>query len=117
MREFGLPFRAAHNIIGRAIRSGTIDLTVLEAAAQELSNFSLVERGLTEERISEALDVDVSVRMRSAPGGPAPETVAKAISMRDVALEEDRMWVCSEQKRLKNAEDIMIREARKLVDE
>lgn len=117
VREFGLPFRAAHNIIGRAIRSETITLDVLEAAAQELSGISLVERGLTEERIAEALDVDVSVRMRRAPGGPAPEAMEKAISMRDAAVEEDLIWVRSEQKRLQDAEDTMVREARKLVEE
>jgi argininosuccinate lyase len=117
VREFGLPFRAAHNIIGRAIRSETITLDVLEAAAQELSGISLVERGLTEERIAEALDVDVSVRMRHAHGGPAPAAVEKAISVRDQALEEDFIWVRSEQKRLQDAEDEMVREARRLVDE
>lgn len=117
VREFGLPFRAAHNIIGRAVRSEAITLDVLEAAAQDLSGLSLVERGLTDERIAEALDVDVGVRMRRAPGGPAPETVAQALSMRGQALEEDLVWVRSEQKRLQDAEDEMIGEARKLVDE
>ncbi len=117
VREYSLPFRAAHNIIGRAVRSGEITLAVLEAAARDLSDLSLIERGLTEERICEALDVDVSVRMRSAPGGPAPETVRKALSMRTLALEEDRIWVQSEEKRLQNAEDTMIKDARKLVDE
>lgn len=117
VREYGLPFRAAHNIIGRAIRSGEITLTVLEAAARDLSDISLSERGLTEERILKALDVDVSVWMRSAPGGPAPETVKHALSMRTLALEEDQIWVQSEQKRLQDAEDTMIRDARKLVNE
>lgn len=117
VREFGLPFRVAHNIIGRAIRSETISLPVLEAAAQELSGISLIERGLTEERILEALDVDVSVRMRSAPGGPAPQAVTEAIAIQNVTLEEDRIWIRSEEGRLQDAEDTMVRDARKLVDE
>ena len=45
------------------------------------------------------------------------ETVKKALSMRTLALEEDVIWVQSEQKRLQNAEDTMIKDARKLVDE
>ncbi|GAB7017023.1 argininosuccinate lyase [Methanogenium cariaci] len=117
VREFGLPFRAAHNIIGRAIRSGMITLPVLEAAAQTLSGISLVERGLTEKRILEALDVDVSVRLRSAPGGPAPKTVKQAIAIQHATLEDDWHWVRSEEKRLQAAEDTMIRDARRLVEE
>ena len=80
VRTYGLPFRTAHNIVGRAVQKGSLSLATLEAAAQEVGKISLKKKGLTQKKIDEVLDVDYSVALRKAPGGPAPAAVKRAIS-------------------------------------
>jgi argininosuccinate lyase (EC 4.3.2.1) len=72
VREYHLPFRTAHTIVGRAVRAGRLDLDTLERAAQEVTTLSLVEKGLTRERIEGALAPRSAVNARDAVGGPSP---------------------------------------------
>lgn len=68
----GVPFRQAHEIVGKAVlyciqlNKNLEDLTI-----QEFKGFSEV----LEEDIFEAIDMDFCVRARRVPGGPAPELV------------------------------------------
>ena len=72
-RDYGLAFRTAHRIVGRAVRYGSLDLATLEAAAREAVGLSIVDLGVTE---------DGSMRSRPAqcrrgsdgPWGPAPRS-------------------------------------------
>ena len=71
VRSYGIPFRTAHNIVGRAVQKGSLSLATLEEAAQELgSTSSLKRKGLTQKKIDEVLDVKYSIALRKAPGGP-----------------------------------------------
>ncbi|WP_048148346.1 argininosuccinate lyase [Methanolacinia paynteri] len=93
VREFGLPFRTAHGITGRAVRMKKIDLETLEEAANEMAGFSLKKLGMTEDDVKRALDVAYSVNERSAIGGPAPGAVKAAIAGKTAALNEDSEWI------------------------
>lgn len=79
----GLPFRSAHEIIGRMVLHciqnsiGLVDL--------ELSRFKEFSP-LFEEDVYETLTLKACVNERKLPGGPAPETVKQAI-------EEGRAWL------------------------
>ena len=72
----GLPFREAHEIVGRTVRHGLetgkelSDLTV-----EELSRFS----PLIDKDVLAALTVEASLRARGVAGGTAPDAVARAL--------------------------------------
>ncbi len=98
VRSYGLPFRTAHSIVGRAVAKGSLSLATLEEAAQEIgAKVSLRKKGLTQAKIDEVLDPAWSLALRTAPGGPAPAATKAAIRSRkkqaaaDAALTEKRL--------------------------
>lgn len=115
VRDFGLPFRTAHGIVGRAVRLGTLDLETLEAAAKEMAGCSLKERGLTEEKIAAALDPGYGVSVRRAPGGPAPGATAAAIASRREQCTRDEKQVTMIREKIDTAQAEMMKRARRLV--
>jgi argininosuccinate lyase len=115
VRNYGLAFRESHNIVGRAVKKGSVDLASLDEAAVEITGTTLSVRGLTQAAITEALDPTYSVSVRRAAGGPAPEAVAAQLVSRREAMTEDEAWVVDEQSRLAEAESVMLRQARELI--
>ena len=80
----GLPFREAHAVVGRM---------VFYAIAQEknLDDFSMAEMrefsDMIEEDIYEAISMQTCVNDRKVAGGPAKETVEKAIAQAEAYLQ------------------------------
>ncbi|MCP1663198.1 MAG: argininosuccinate lyase [Methanocalculus sp. MSAO_Arc1] len=108
VREFELPFRTAHNIVGRAVRSGSLTADSIEAAGREIGGVSLVERGLTEERIARALDPAFVVASKQNPGGPAVEMIRSALAARQDQLARDTGWISDRKKTIQNAEEELV---------
>ena len=72
----GLPFRQAHEIVGRVVRHALEAGRTLDALPLEtLRRFS----PLIESDVSGALTVDASLRARAVTGGTAPEAVQRAL--------------------------------------
>ncbi|MBR1368062.1 argininosuccinate lyase [Methanocalculus chunghsingensis] len=117
VRDFGLPFRTAHNIVGRAVRSGEITLATLEEAGREMGGISLIERGLSGERISQALDPDMVVAAKEIPGGPAPGVIKEAILRRREALIESEKMITMHTNALHKAEEKLMTIIRRLAGE
>ncbi|MDD1685700.1 argininosuccinate lyase [Methanoregula sp.] len=116
VRSYGLPFRTAHNIVGRAVQKGDLSLATLETAAQEVdTKISLKNLGLTQKEIDRMLDVQHSLALRTAPGGPAPAATKKAIALRKRQLNADTADVKKIQASINLAEKILITTARRLV--
>lgn len=115
VREFGLPFRTAHSITGRAVRMKRIDIDTLEESANDMAGISLKELGMTDEDVRRALDVAHSVNERKAAGGPAPDTVKVSISGKIQALEEDFWWLNDIRLKNEDAKSRMIKEAEELI--
>lgn len=115
VREFGLPFRTAHGITGRAVRLKRIDIDTLEEAAGEIAGISLKKLGMTEDDVKRALDVAYSVNERSATGGPAPGAVKASIAGKTAALTEDSGWIEDIKIRNEEAKKRMINAAEELV--
>ncbi len=116
VRTYGLPFRTAHNIVGRAVQKGDLSLATLETAAREVDKtISLKKLGLTQEEIDRVLDVQYSLSLRTAPGGPAPAATKKAIAQRQRQLNADTAGIGKIRASLDLAEKILITSARRLV--
>ena len=86
----GVPFRAAHEQAGRAVREAErrgssladLPLDVLRSACPDVSD-----------DVASFLSVDHSVRSRRSSGGPAPEAVMEQIGLAERDLEEARGWL------------------------
>ncbi len=115
VREFGLPFRTAHHVVARAVREGRLDLAGLEAAGVTMAGLSLVERGLDQARVDRALDPRESVRVRGAPGGPAPAAVRAQLETLSAGLRRDGMFIDQEKKRVETAIDGLLASAREVI--
>ena len=77
MREAGVPFREAHHITGRAVKTaeergcGLADLSV--------DDLKTIDARI-DQRVFELLSIDASVRSRASYGGTAPERVREQIT-------------------------------------
>jgi argininosuccinate lyase len=116
VRSYGIPFRTAHTIVGRAVQKGNLSLLTLEDSAQETgSGISLIGKGLTQQNIDDALDVKNSIALRKAPGGPAPFATKIAIQERKKQLDIDASLVEKRLEKLSDAKEDLITKARRLV--
>ena len=116
VRNYGIPFRTAHNIVGRAVQNGSLSLAALDDAAQGLETvISLSAKGLTQQQIDEVLDVNYSVGLRRATGGPAPFATKIAIAERKKQLDTDAALIDERLARLAKAKDDLLSDARRLV--
>lgn len=113
--EFGLPFRKAHNIVGRAVRKGGINLVTMEQAALEVAGISLVSMGLTEERITQALDPETAVGQRAGIGGPAPVAVQAAVKERRRLNRRDTAWLEKISDGMEESRRLLLARAREVI--
>jgi argininosuccinate lyase len=116
VRSYGIAFRTAHTIVGRAVQKGSLSLLTLEESAQETgSGISLIGKGLTQQNIDDALDVKNSIALRRAPGGPAPFATKIALQERKKQLDIDALLVEKRLGKLSDAKEDLITKARRLV--
>ena len=116
VREYNLPFRLAHHITGRAVRSGSITLETLEAAAKEMGDLSLIGLGLDESTVTAALDPQASVAMRNIPGGPAPDATKQRLTVAAANLTTDQTWTDKQEEQFKTAEKNLLTQAEELIN-
>src|SRR3954462_7114901 len=94
VRETGLSFRMAHNVVGRVVRetieAGRIaaDITTsdLDTASQALFGHTL---GIPESKVETALDPTENLKTRTVTGGPAPERMTDMLARRKTGLDHD----------------------------
>ncbi len=116
VRSYGVPFRTAHNIVGRAVQKGNLSLATLEEAALEVGGgISLMAKGLTQEIIDEVLVVPHSIALRKAPGGPAPFAIRIALDERKKQLDTDSSHLDQRLGKLSKVKEDMIVKVRRLV--
>jgi len=74
----GLPFRQAHEVVGRVVRHALDTGKTLDAlGVEELRRFS----PLVGPDVRDALTVEASLRARAVTGGTAPEAVRRALAL------------------------------------
>jgi len=72
VQKYGLPFRTAHTLVGKAVQEGSLDLAALDRAAEEWGFEKPSALGLTQQEVESALDVMSSIDRRRAPGPHHP---------------------------------------------
>lgn len=88
VRITGIPFRTAHQIVGRLARlPAKPDMEDLDRVAMEVAGLRLSQMGFTAKDLERALDARMNISMRSRPGGPAPEEVSRMLDARKRYLE------------------------------
>jgi argininosuccinate lyase len=109
VRETGLSFRMAHNIVGRVVRetieagktAAEIVSADLDAAATALFGRSL---DIPEEVVRKALDPAENLKTRSVTGGPAPERMAEMLAQRSATLAQDLDAIAAVRRRVAAAD-------------
>lgn len=114
VREFDIPFRTAHHIVGKAVRDGSLDLATLDKAAEEFHGKSLSSLGVTQEKIESALSVETSLSVRRLPGGPAPEAVRSALDNCRKELKKDVEQVSNKKLNISASLDELLTQARRI---
>lgn len=94
VRTEHLPFRTAHHIVAKSVRSAIelqTDITyeILQRSAQEIINKPL---SLSEEDFSKTLDPQHFVSIRKILGGPAPVETRRALSVERESEAKDEAW-------------------------
>ncbi len=83
VRKLGIPFRTAHQIVGRLAAGGSRPtMRDLDAAALELAGFRPSERGMTTADLDHAMDPRSNVAVRVNTGGPSPTETSRMIGDR-----------------------------------
>ena len=109
---YNMPFREAHNVIGRAVRAGSLTIQTLDLAAQEITGHTLSEKGLTDVEIEQVLDPACSISSRSNLGGPAPPAIKEALGRRTQIIELHTSQYMKIASLVSDAEEKLIKKAR-----
>jgi len=114
VREYNLPFRTAHHIVGRAVREGDLSLSTLDKAAMEFLGSSLSSLGVTAAWIEDALSVETSLSVRNLPGGPAPDITSLSINERGMQLKQDENMTNMKKEAIFKAREDLLSQARRI---
>jgi argininosuccinate lyase len=114
VRRFNLPFRSAHNIVGRAVQKGSLDLPTIDAASAELLGSPLSSRGLSASDIADALDIEKSLELKRAPGSPSRLSLQAAIGQRQEKVRKDREELERRTGAITESIQALIRDARRI---
>ena len=120
VRETGLSFRKAHNIVGRVVRE-TIEAgeiaTAITAADLDAASVALfgAPLGLNASVVARALDPDQNISSRTVRGGPAPAAVEAMLAerVRNLAMDNEvlatrRETIAAAERELRGAMDAMM---------
>ena len=94
VRQTGIPFRTAHQIVGMLAKEGEKPtLEKIDSVAEIVLGESLAAKGLTKNMITEALDPVSNIKRRKLIGGPAPEEIRRYLSKRQTDLELNKQEI------------------------
>ncbi len=94
VRETGIPFRTAHQIVGMLAKDGEKPtMEMIDSVSEVVLGESLSGRGLTGNMVKEALNPVSNVKRRKVIGGPAPEEMQRYLSKRQTELELNKQEI------------------------
>jgi argininosuccinate lyase len=109
VRAARLPFRQAHAVVAAAVSQAArnpvegITLDVVQQAAERTLGRRL---DLTADQVTQALDPQHFVNVRSGPGGVAPQATSAVLGTLERRMDEDDIWLERAQQRLDQADAI-----------
>ena len=110
VRECGVPFRAAHTIVGmlvkeaveKGIEPSKINLEAINSCSKKVLGRTL---SLSEEAVRNALNPATFIARREVEGGPAPQTLAKVLVEKEGWLDSMRASIKEKRLRLQMAQE------------
>lgn len=122
VRETGLSFRKAHNIVGtvvrEAIEAGRTAQTISSADLDRVAEMFFGKRlGIDTDIIKKSLEPMENLRLRTVIGGPAPNLVREMVSRRRRHLAEDYAVVAGVRKDIDEATSRLLDMAQHLAAE
>ncbi len=120
VRESGLSFRMAHNIVGRVVRETmAAGKTALDITAQDLDAASraLFDKPLKipAKAVADALDPAKNIHLRTMTGGPAPKTMKAMIAARKKNLAADKTSTNRVKTRVSKAREKLLKDTKAFV--
>ena len=108
VREAGLSFRQAHQIVARLVQSAVaanleaqdLTLDMLQAAARHVVGR---DAPFTAEQLAQALDPERFVAVRTLPGGVAPSATARLLDEAAAEMATDEKWLATAKSRIEKA--------------
>jgi argininosuccinate lyase len=113
VQKYGMAFRTAHTLVGRAVSKGNLDLATLDRVAAEEGFPKPSDLGLTQQEIDTSLDPVASVDRRRVPGAPSPFAVRVSLAERRAALDRDSRLLDERRNALSEATRRLIADARR----
>jgi argininosuccinate lyase len=120
VREAGMSFRMAHNIVGRVVRK-TIEAhhTAMDITSADLDEASEIlfghRLGIAEDKVSKALNPTENLKSRTVTGGPAPVRMAEMITRRTSALDDDLAGIMDIRHRIDDADKTLVDKALQVI--
>ena len=115
VRETGLSFRQAHNIVAVVVREALeAGLTADQLRAGDIDRAAGRPLGLSEVAVAQALNPAENIRARTVLGGPA--TLPAMLASRRAALARDQAALAAIATRIKTARETCFAQARSLPD-
>jgi argininosuccinate lyase len=118
VRDTGLPFRTAHNIVGHVVRAAlaagrsAVEITSadLDRASHEVIGRALA---IAPARVAEALDPALNVRARTVRGGPAPDNLRAMAAGQGERLARDGARLAAVRRRVDQAITRLVADSRR----
>ncbi len=107
-----LSFRSAHRIVSQLVKEALIKgIKVWEIDGQMVNRISEAVIGqsleFTDEMVTEALDPVKFVKIRTRPGGPAPQVVTQQLQNSKSMLANDENWLSGKWRQVEKSEKIL----------
>ncbi|HZC03416.1 MAG TPA: hypothetical protein VE844_19310, partial [Gammaproteobacteria bacterium] len=113
--ESGLDSRSTHRLVGHLVRRHLAGGDLNRLTSDELAAVAEQVLGqriaISQAALDNALDPEAAVLARTAPGGAAPEAMDAMIAECERALAEADAWTSQHRRRLRMAEDSLLRTA------
>lgn len=120
VREAGISFRAAHQVVGRVVRQaiqrgrGPRDVQAIDVdqAAAEIIG---TELGLSDDAVKAAMDADAFIASRVTPGGPQPDHVRTLIEAATASQAHHGRWSTEKRVAVEAAEALRMDAAQTII--
>jgi len=121
VRERGIPFRTAHQIVAQIVNTvqeqGTrVDAISTDLIDQVARRITGSELALPESKVREALNAGRNVAAREVTGGPGPAAVRDMISRQHAQHRDHRTWLAEQRSALVKAKEASSAAAESLIN-